>query len=53
MVQWQRGFDYGFRDNFLAWYQLRYYSLPFQYGYRVGKAEIDELVDCVAQEQYA
>ena len=53
MAEWKKGRDYGFGDNFIAWYQVKHYPSPFQCGYRVGKTEIDELVDRVAQEQYA
>ncbi len=49
MNEWQRGYRYGFEDNFIPWGCLRNYSLTFQYGWRDGKAKIDRLVDIAAQ----
>lgn len=53
MVEWERGYDYGWDDNHIQWYEERYYTRTFIHGYRVGKTTIDELVDQAAQRNYS
>lgn len=45
MAEWQAGWDYGYEDNYLASWQVLLYSAQFQLGYRLGKDEIDRLVE--------
>lgn len=53
LEEWKRGCGYGWNDNYIPWYQYRFYSKTFMLGYCVGKTEIDILVDEVAQSKYA
>jgi|GEM_PF-6573892 len=43
--EWERGWSYGFADNSIPWWHYRRYSLSFLLGHRVGKAEINQLVE--------
>ncbi len=45
MREWEAGRDYGFADNFIQPWRYKLYSSSFILGYRVGKAEIDRLVE--------
>ncbi len=36
MLEWKRGYQYGWNDNSIPWYRERYYSATFLYGHRVG-----------------
>jgi hypothetical protein len=47
--EWDEGCAFGFADNYIHWWQWKFYSPTFTLGYRVGKAEIDRMVDDVAQ----
>lgn len=53
MAKWERGRNQGFEDDTegLKPWQMRHYDATFIFGYRVGQAEIDELVDAAAQER--
>jgi len=49
--KWERGRCIGFADERLTWRELEHYSPAFKLGYRIGKAEIDALVDDAAQSR--
>lgn len=51
MSEWERGYNYGFNDNHIEPWRYRHFSSTFLMGYRVGKAEIDRLVDEAAQSR--
>lgn len=51
--EWERGYAYGWDDNTIRWPHSRHYSETFLLGYRLGKYEIDILVDEAAQSWYA
>ena len=44
-AQWETGYAYGFDDNVIEHWRYPNYSHAFILGYRVGKAEIDQLVE--------
>jgi hypothetical protein len=52
MVEWRKGYRYGFDDNYIPPWRYDYYTASFFYGWRAGKADIDRLVDEVAQARY-
>ena len=52
LEEWQAGYHFGFQDNYIQWWQYRYYSRSFLLGWRAGKNEIDCLVDQAAQSNY-
>lgn len=43
--EWERGRTYGFNDNYIEAWRYRFYTPAFILGWRVGKEEIDNLVD--------
>lgn len=45
MNKWQMGYEFGFGDSHLNWWQFDWLSPSYVLGYRAGKAEIDGLVD--------
>jgi hypothetical protein len=53
LKRWEKGRSYGFLDNTIHYWNYKYYSKSFILGYRVGKQEIDTLVDEAAQENYS
>ena len=52
MASWDRGYTYGFDDNTIRDGQWRNYSASFNLGWRVGKAEIDRLVEGAFYSNY-
>ncbi len=52
MAEWEEGYDFGFDDNYIKPWRYRNFSVTFLMGYRVGKAEIDRLVDEAVQSRY-
>lgn len=52
MAEWERGWAYGFDDNYIEPHRYRYYTTTFILGWRVGKAEIDHCVECVVEDRY-
>ena len=51
LAEWERGYQYGFEDNFVPYWIIAKYSPAFRLGYRVGKTEIDRLVEQVIEER--
>ena len=52
-AEWNRGHADGFNEEeFLGSSQLRHHKLAYQLGWRVGRAEIDGLIDDAAQARY-
>lgn len=45
MKEWQRGFDRGYADEFIKYWVLPGYPIPFRNGYRKGKDMVDAEVD--------
>jgi hypothetical protein len=52
MSEWEEGRAYGFDDNYIEPWRYRFYSPAFILGYRVGKAEIDRLVEAAYEQNY-
>ena len=52
LAEWQAGWDYGFEDNYLMWWQLDHYSPSWQLGYRLGKDETDRLIERAVERNY-
>ena len=50
--EWEKGWAYGFDDNYIDPCFYNNYNKSFIFGYRQGKAEIDALVDDAAQNRY-
>ncbi|MFH1142233.1 MAG: hypothetical protein V1695_00810 [Candidatus Uhrbacteria bacterium] len=48
-AEWEKGRAFGFADNNIPYWRWNFYSPTFILGYRVGKAEIDRMVDDAAQ----
>lgn len=49
LAVWEKGYDYGWSDEWIHWYERRYYTATFLLGYQVGKGAINQLVDEAAQ----
>lgn len=47
--KWEKGFTFGFADNHIPHWLWKNYPQSFILGWRAGRAEIDRLVDNVAQ----
>jgi hypothetical protein len=48
MDEWKRGHAHGFADNHIMAWQYSFYPPAFILGWRVGKQEVDRLVDQAA-----
>ena len=53
MADWKQGRAYGFRDNHIESWRYPYYKPAFILGWRVGKDEIDGLVEAAAEANYS
>lgn len=52
LLEWRRGRNFGFADNNIPYWQRFSYSPAFYLGWRVGKDEIDRLVEEAAEGNY-
>lgn len=52
LTEREKGYRFGFDDNYIEPWRYRYYSQEYILGYLTGKAEIDRLVDEAAQSRY-
>jgi hypothetical protein len=52
MAEWEKGYQYGFDDNYIESYRYQYYSKTFILGWAAGKAEIDRCVEIAAESRY-
>ncbi len=52
MSDWKRGRAYGFDDITIEWWRGGYLTRAFVLGCRVGKEEIDTLVEEAAESRY-
>ena len=52
LTEWEKGYHFGFDDNYIESWCYRHYSKEYILGYLAGKAEIDRLVDDAAQRRY-
>jgi hypothetical protein len=52
MAEWERGYAYGFGDNFIEPHRYVFFSKTFVLGWAAGKAEIDYCVEIAAESRY-
>ncbi len=52
LSEWERGYRYGFEDNYIQPYHLGNYSLSFCLGYELGKNEINRQVERAVARNY-
>ena len=53
IAEWGAGYRYGFAGNCIEWWRYRYYPPSFILGWRVGKAEIDRLIEGATQQNHS
>lgn len=51
VAEWKKGYNSGFNDEFVRWYERRYHTPHFLRGYDAGAAEIESLVDAAVEDR--
>lgn len=53
IAEWTKGYAYGMEDDFLHVWELPYYSPAFILGHRLGKGELDEIIERIQDRNYS